>query len=189
VLTHVSRRPRSQVIGDDGQRQMNPKLLHDFGRCVLEAQVVEYWLSVLFLLERDKQVPRPQDIDAFIESLVAVRADCYISTLEGKLRGLGVPIDVLVDLDRVSKRRNHLAHRIVHDSGFLRALGDPSDGYTFDDDLRLFTGCRDRLEKHFHIRAAALNISVSRSPISSVDQICGFADRVLDGIQKRRKEK
>ena len=168
---------------------MNPRLLHDFGRCVLEAQVVEFWLSFLFLLERDKQAPRPQDIDAFIESFVEVRANCYILTLEAKLRGLGVPSDVLFDLDRVSKRRNHLAHRIVHDGGFLRALGAPSDGYTFDDDLRLFTTCRDRLEKHFFARAAALNVSVSRSSTSSVDQICGFADRVLDGIQKRRKEK
>jgi hypothetical protein len=83
---------------------MNSKLLHDLGRCVLEAQVVEYWLSVLFLLERDRQAPDSRDLDAFIESLVAVRADCYISTLEGKLRGLGVPVGVLVDIDRAAKR-------------------------------------------------------------------------------------
>lgn len=172
-----------------GQKKMNSKLLYDFGRCVLEAQVVEFYLSILFLLERDKRTPRPKEIDAFVASLVALRSDCCISVLGTKLRGLGVPSTVLADLPQVVKRRNHLAHRIVHDAGFLRALGSPSDSHSFDDDLRLFTTCRDRIEEHFFARAVALNVPVLRSPTSSVEQICGFADRVLDGIQRKRKEK
>jgi hypothetical protein len=168
---------------------MNPKLLHDVGQCVVIAQYIEYWLSVILMLERDKKAHGEMEVCEFIDSLAKIRADCYISTLESKLRAAGVPSAVLTDLPDVSKRRNHIAHRLVHDASFLRALRDPAIQSALDDDLRLFVRCANRLEEYFRSRAKTLSVPVFDTRVASDEQIFDFADRVRKGIEGIRDRK
>jgi len=168
---------------------MNPKLLHDVGQSVVITQYIEYWLSVILMLERDKKAHGGKDVYEFMDSLAEIRADCYISTFETKLRAAGVPDDVLGDLPAVSKRRNHIAHRLVHDASFLRALHDPAIQSPIEDDLKLFARCADRLERYFRSRAKALGVPIVEAPVSYDEQIFQFADGVLSRIENIRGKK
>ncbi len=168
---------------------MNEKLFRDVGECVLLTQYIEFWLSVILMLERDKKAHGEKDVYAFMDTLADIRSSSYISTLEKQLRDIGVPDDVLTDLPDVSKRRNHIAHRLVHDPSFLRALGDPTAKAVFDADLRLFALCGNRLEQYFRARAKALGVPVIESRVAADEQIFAFGEGVLSRIQSRRDKK
>jgi hypothetical protein len=168
---------------------MNSKLLRDLGECVLQAQVLELFLSILLQLETEGIQSTANDLGRFADRLATIRADCYISTLARELKELKVPESVLVDIDRAAARRNHLVHRIIHDSGFLRALDGTSPYEDLHSDLQLFQICSERVAKYFAKRSAALGIPISAQPVSSLDQICGLADALLNGIQHRRGRK
>jgi hypothetical protein len=166
---------------------MSQKLFYNLGRYIVIAQTVECWLCLLLLMEREKHAPKEEDIRTFIASLADVRADEMLGSLKKKL-GAESPADIRPSqLTEISRRRNHLVHRLIHDSRFLEELRSLS-GFDLEVDVTSVASYSEYLESVVRKRAEELKIVISQSPLSSFKDMARFADELRGEIAVKRGE-
>jgi len=166
---------------------MGQKLFFNLGRYVVIAQMVECWLCLLLLMERKKHLPQEEDIRAFIASLADFRASEMLGSLKQKLEAESTADIRPSQLSEISKRRNHLVHRLIHDSRFLEELRSPSD-FDLEADVTSITSYIEHLELVVRKRAEELKITLSQSPLTPFKDMAHFADELRTRIAVKRGE-
>ena len=164
---------------------MNSRLMHDLGHCIFIAQNLEFALSSLLMLERDKHKSFDEFDQDTAESLSELRANWPITRLYSDLIKLGVDSALLEGVLEVGERRNHLVHKLTHDKDFIF----DSENFSLSADVELFSDTLVRVHSHLVKRAVQLGRYNAQAPISSIEKMGGLADRTLALIKTKRPGK
>ncbi|ATC65136.1 hypothetical protein CMV30_14890 [Nibricoccus aquaticus] len=159
------------------------------GRCTLLCQFSEYVLGALVLLERKKHVGGVRDLVDFLDSFAKTRTQ-VLESLQNELKQDGISYLDELQLDQLIEKRNVLVHRLPHEPWFI--AGMQRSHFTMEDELRFFLDALSRIEEVFSRRARELGIVLSRTPVSSGEQLVNFASELkkrADQIHRDRKKK
>jgi hypothetical protein len=167
---------------------MNSLLLEKIGRCVIACQSIELGLCILLIMEREKNIPKNEDVFDFIEQLSSLRSGKVLPSLKKEIEDQKVNYLDSLPFAELIKRRNHLVHCFIHDSRFLAAIESNASDF-IEEYMGFFSDFLAKVEQILRSRAKELGVYISDEIKTHPEDIISFGGALQKRIDLLNEQK